>query len=276
MTKTKQLTISLIYFVVFSWVVGVWGVTSPDPYSYKKTETQLTRISYFIHQSKNKDINQKISSILDEVIDMADQGKDFNNYLNSQKLFDNIIIKKIILEDLIKQLNQKENEIDRLTNKYNELLMKIDNYTIRNNHKKQVKERDYTLFDELYYGIFGVNFDLEKFKFHFQEKYNIISFILIWLFFLTKISKRFNKIFDSIILIILWIGSYIIIALSFSFKLVSTIIHGIVLLFEFVGWGFKDIKTILNRAYNKITNKTNSFDNRYWEEKRAKEQRVKR
>ena len=276
MTKTKQLTISLIYFVVFSWVVGVWGVTSPDPYSYKKTETQLTRISYFIHQSKNKNINQKISSILDEVVDMADQGKDFNNYLNSQKLFDNIIIKKIILEGLVKQLNQKEEEINKLTNKYNELLLKIDNYTIRNNHKKQVKERDYTLFDELYYGLFGVNFDIEKFKFHFQEKYNIVSFILIWLFFLTKISKRFNKIFDSIILILLWIGSYIIIALSFSFKLISTLIHGIVLLFEFVGWGFKDIKTALNRLYNKITNKTNDFDNRYWDEKRAKEQRVKR
>jgi hypothetical protein len=43
-----------------------------------------------------------------------------------------------------------------------------------------------------------------------------------------------------------------------------------------VGWGFKDIKTALNRLYNKITNKTNDFDNRYWDEKRAKEQRVKR
>ena len=180
------------------------------------------------------------------------------------------------MEDLVKQLNQKEEEINKLTNKYNELLLKIDNYTIRNNHKKQVKERDYTLFDELYYGLFGKNFDLEKFKFHFQEKYNIISFILIWLFFLTKISKTFNKVFDSIILIILWVGSYIIIALSFSFKLIATFMHGIRLLFEFVGWGFKDVKTILNRLYNKITNKTNDFDNRYWDEKRAKEQRIKR
>jgi hypothetical protein len=276
MNKLFQIIIAILY-MAFIFGFGIaWGVTSPDPYSYKKTETQLTRLSYFIHQSKNKNINQKISSLLDEIVDMADQGKDFNNYLNSQKLFDNIIIKKIILEDLVEQLNKKENEIDKLTNKYNELLLKIDNYTIRSNHKKQVKERDYTLFDELYYGLFGVNFDLEKFKFHFQENYNIVSFILIWLFFLTKISKRFNKIFDSIILIILWIGSYIIIALSFSFKLVSTLIHGIVLLFEFVGWGFKDVKTILNRIYNKITNKTNDFDNRYWEEKRAKEQRVKR
>jgi hypothetical protein len=52
--------------------------------------------------------------------------------------------------------------------------------------------------------------------------------------------------------------------------------HGIVLLFEFVGWGFKDVKTILNRVYSKITNKADKFDNRYWEEKRAKEQRIKR
>jgi hypothetical protein len=93
---------------------------------------------------------------------------------------------------------------------------------------------------------------------------------------LTKISKTFNKVFDSIILIILWVGSYIIIALSFSFKLIATFMHGIRLLFEFVGWGFKDIKTALNRIYSKITNKTNDFDSRYWDEKRAKEQRIKR
>lgn len=258
----------IIFMIYFMSIISVWGVTSPDPYSYKKIDKQLTRISYFIHQSKNKTINQRISSVLDEVVDLSDQGKDFNNYLNSQKNFDNIIIKKVILDDLVKQLNQKNNDINKLTNQYNELLLKIDNYTIRKNHKKEYKERDYNFFDDLYYNIYGTNFDIEKFKFNFQNNYNIISFILIWLFFLTKISKTFNKIFDSTVLIILWIISYIFMSITFIFKLIATIMHFIRLLFEYVGWFYKDIKKHLSDSYKKIIVKSNEFDDRYYEEKK--------
>lgn len=260
--------VKLIYIIYFMSIISVWGITSPDPYSYKKIDKQLTRISYFIHQSKNKNINQKISSVLDEVVDLADQGKDFNNYLNSQKNFDNIIIKKVVLDDLVKQLNQKNNDIDKLKNQYNELLLKIDNYTIRKNHKKEYKEIDYSFFDDLYYSLFGSNFDIEKFKFNFQEKYNIISFILIWLFFLTKISKSFNKIFDNSVLIILWFLNYIIMGIGFIFKLIATTIHFIRLIFEYIGWFFKDLKKYLNDSYKKIIVKSNEFDDRYYEDKK--------
>ena len=209
----KKIVINYILFIllVFIWGNGVvYATSTPDPKDIGKIQ-HLTKLINQFASNGNTDINRDIAKILYNVVDLMHSRVDIEGYLNNEILFDNTTIKTKELNNIVEENKRLKKEIQSL----------IDSRITENDSINQKAITNYMIKDYLL----------------------IISLVLMWLFFLCKVSRRFNYVFDVIFNNIIKIIILLIVILTKILLLVKKIIDSIYCILSIIARNNKKLST---------------------------------
>ena len=94
--------IKIFIFIIFFNGMG-YAVNNPDPYFRDNIKRLNSLVLQFVKESNNKEVNRKINYAMLKIVDLANQGRDIEKYVNTTQHFKSMEINTSILLALIKE-----------------------------------------------------------------------------------------------------------------------------------------------------------------------------